>query len=131
MTSNARRNFQRNLNHLLAINKMSQVDLQKELGVSTATTSDWCAGKKIPKMDRVEEIANLFGVTTSEMLADNLAGEHFYFSKETRDIADEISENKELRLLFKATKDVNAGDLKMITELLKSLKRKERGDDGL
>lgn len=129
MTSNVRKNFQRNLNKFLQANKMNQVDLGAKLGVSSATTSDWSTGKKVPKMDRIEEIANILGVTTSMMLADEEDVSYYYLDRETRDVADEISKNKELHLLFKAARDVNSADLTSISEVLKALKKKEKGDD--
>ena len=55
--------------------------------------------------------------------------ENYYFSKETRDIAEKISKDKELKLLFKAAQDVPAEDLKNIHNLLKSLKRKENHEE--
>lgn len=128
MTKNEiRENFKRNLNKYMIVNGFNQVDMAKALGVSSATTSDWCTGKKIPKMDNVEEIANWLGVTTSDLLAS--AEEHYYLSKETREMAEEIGKDKELALLFKAARDVSSEDLKTVHELLKALKRKENHED--
>lgn len=129
MTSNARKNFQRNLNKFLQANKMNQVELGARLGVSSATTSDWCTGKKVPQMDRIEEIGNILGVTTSMMLADEEDVRFYYLDREAREIAGEISRNKDLRLLFESARDINSADLLSITNILKALKKKEKGDD--
>lgn len=129
MTSNVRKNFQRNLNRLMEENDISQADLVSKLKVSSATASDWCTGKKVPKMDRIEEVASLLGVTSSDMLADEGDAEHCYLHQKTRETADEIHKNKELGLLFDAARNVDAEDLKTVAELLKSLKKKERGND--
>lgn len=46
---------------------LSQVDISKELKVSKQTVSDWVSGKKFPRVDRMQQLANLFGVLMSEM----------------------------------------------------------------
>lgn len=129
MTSNVRKNFQRNLNNYLKANKMNQADLSEKLGVSSATTSDWSTGKKVPKMDRIEEVAKILGVTSSDMLADENEAKIYYLDRQAREVADEISKNRDLKLLFDAAQDVSANDLKSVAEILKSLKKKERGDE--
>ncbi len=122
--------FANNLLYFLNLNRMKPVDLARRLDVSESTVSRWLAGKTIPYMDKVDEAAKIFGIERSDLITSRNKKNH-YIDRKTREVADEISENKELRFLFEAARDVGAGDLKMITELLKSLKRKERGDDGL
>ena len=55
-------------------------------------------------------------------------GEKYYINDETASIAQEIFENKELRLLFDAAKDAQPEDLQTVHQMLLALKRKERGD---
>lgn len=129
MTSNVRKNFQRNLNNLLEANNMNQAELGAKLGVSSATTSDWCTGKKVPQMDRIEEIANILGVTSSVMLADGEEVDSYFLNRETASVANEIFKNPDIRLLFNAARDVSADDLRSVAAILESLKRKERGDE--
>lgn len=52
-----------------------------------------------------------------------------YLDDETAQIAQEIFENKELRLLFSAARDSSPEDLKTTHEMLMALKRKEKGVD--
>ena len=52
----------------------------------------------------------------------------YYLNDETSEIAQEIFENKELRLLFDAAKDAQPEDLQTVHQMLLALKRKERGD---
>lgn len=53
---------------------------------------------------------------------------HYYHDEETRDIADAISKDSELKLLFSAARDASPEDLKTVHEMLKALKRKEQRD---
>ena len=52
----------------------------------------------------------------------------YYFNEETAKAAQEIFENKELRMLFDATRDADPEDLKALHSMALALKRKERGN---
>lgn len=60
--------FGDNLARLLEDNHKTQADLSKYLGVSSATVSDWCNGKKMPRMDKIQSICNWFNIEKSEIL---------------------------------------------------------------
>ena len=53
--------------------------------------------------------------------------EQYYHDEETAQMAQEIFENKELRLLFSVARDASPEDLKTTHDMLMALKRKERG----
>lgn len=126
-----RGNFRRNLNYFMDLNGYNQLDLMRALSISSATASDYCTGKKVPRMDKIEEICDWLNINTSDLLEDKTESqeEGYYLSKETKEIAQEIAQDSDLRLLFDAARDVDAEDLKAVHALLKSLKRKERGED--
>lgn len=121
------------MNRLLEVEGKNQVDLAAKMDVSSATASDWCTGKKIPRMDMIERIAKWFGVSVSSMFSEVNEEKQdtapYYYNKETRQIADEISKDPELRLLFDAARDVRPEDMQALQHLLKSLKRKENHED--
>lgn len=53
----------------------------------------------------------------------------YYKTKETRRIAQEIYNNKELSLLFDAAKDASPEDLQTVHTMLMALKKKENNED--
>lgn len=55
-------------------------------------------------------------------------GPKYYLNDETAAIAQDIFENKELRLLFDAARDAAPEDLETVHSMLLALKRKERGN---
>lgn len=63
--------FARNLNLLLSLSQMTQSDLADRLGVSKTAVSSWCSGAKAPRMDKVDAMANIFGVTRSAFYAES------------------------------------------------------------
>lgn len=62
--------FAKNLNHLLKMHNMTQAELAERMGVSTATTSNWCKGIKLPRMDKVEKMCSIFDCLRSDLMED-------------------------------------------------------------
>lgn len=62
--------FSQNLNHFLSLNRMTQSELAERLNVSTATTSNWCKGIKIPRMDKVDRMCRIFNCKRSDLIED-------------------------------------------------------------
>lgn len=63
-----RKVFSKNLTNLLEARNKSQKDLVDYIGVSSSTVSNWCTGQKLPRMDKVQLIANWLGVNNSDLL---------------------------------------------------------------
>ena len=62
--------FSRNLRKLMEQNGKSRRDLSLALGISYYTVSDWVCGKKYPRMDKVELLADYFGVQKSDLIEE-------------------------------------------------------------
>ena len=123
--------FSKNLNHYLRLNSKSQLDLAKHLGVSTSAVSAWCRGVKTPRMDKVDAMCEYFHIKRSDLMEDKdeNPNDHYYLNEETAKAAQEIFENKDLRMLFDAARDADPEDLRALHTMALALKRKERGDD--
>ena len=52
----------------------------------------------------------------------------YYYNKETLEMAQELFKNKELRLLFDATKDIDSTDLYLVYDLVKRMKRTNKDE---
>lgn len=111
-------------------NNVTPYRVCKETGLTTATISNWKAGRYIPKSDKMQKIADFFGVSVEYLMTgeDRESGEKYYINDETAAIAQNIFENKELRLLFDAARDADPEDLTAVHGMLLALKRKERGN---
>lgn len=62
--------FAKNLRHYLNISGKTQKELAHIIGVSAPTMHEWCAGKKTPRMDKVQKLANYFGIQNSDLIED-------------------------------------------------------------
>lgn len=121
--------FSKNLNYYLNQNGKTQLDLANHLKVSTSAVSAWCRGVKTPRMDKVDAMCKYFGIRRSDLMEEKKNSETgYYLNEETAKAAQEIFENKELRMLFDATRNADAEDLKALHSMALALKRKERGN---
>lgn len=59
--------FAKNLRRLLKQRGHDQVDLASFMRVSSSTASDWCNGKKYPRVDKVQKLADWLGVLKSDL----------------------------------------------------------------
>lgn len=101
-------------------------DVAKATGIHPSTFSDWKKGKSKPKTDKMQKIADYFGVSVDYLLGVPSSGqEGYYTDPETARVAQEIFENDELRALFDVQKDLSAEDLRAIHQMALALKRKE------
>lgn len=125
--------FSKNLKYYMYINGKTQIDLINDLGFNKSAVSTWCNGTRLPRMDKVEQLARYFGINRSDLIEDKDKSESqeesYYTNPDTAKIAQEIYENKDLSLLFDAAKDATPEDLQTVHTMLMALKKKERGED--
>jgi len=119
--------FSRNLNYFLQLNRKSQKEVADTLGISLSTFNSWCTGTKIPRMDKIQKLADYFGIKKSDLIDDKTDNQTqgYYINEETRKIAQKIYENPALRILFDASRDAKPEDLLYVADLIKRLKAKE------
>ena len=97
--------FAKNLKKYMELNGKSRREMCAALGYSYFTFSDWVNGKKMPRMDKVEQLANYFGVLKSDLLEDKkeTAPENgsglSEAKKQLLDLAENCSEEEAEKLL--------------------------------
>lgn len=96
--------FSENLCKLLSQSGKTQLDLALQLGVAPSSVSSWCNGEKMPRMDKVERMAQYFNVPVSSLIEPNNASEGRNIIK----IAGRDGSFRELRLTDDQMKALNA-----------------------
>ncbi len=115
---------------LLISTGLKAADVVRGTGLPSSLFSEWKRGKSNPKADKLQLIADFFGVSLEYLMTgkEKDGGETYYLNPETADMAQKIFENKELRMLFDAARDAAPEDLETVHSMLLALKRKERGN---
>ena len=123
MPDNAREIFVRNLRYLMNARGISQADICRELGMSSTTVSDWCTGKKYPRVDAMQRLADLLGVLFSTLTTEGGLQD---FEDQQR--IEVLHENQTLRLLFDKQCRLDETDLNAVLAVVNAIS-KERDPD--
>ena len=65
--------FSRNLRRYVEESGMRSMDVAAAIGVTPAAVSDWMNGKKYPRIDKIELLADLFHILKSDLIEDKSA----------------------------------------------------------
>lgn len=105
-----RRTFPKRLDYYMKLNRKSRNDLVRDLGFNYSTVRDWVKGITVPRMDKVEMLANYFGCTTGDLLEE----------KEKPTVNDDgLSENQ--RKLIEFAKTVPEDKAEMILQVMRTI----------
>ena len=123
-----KRIFSKNLNNYLAMSDKTQKEVAEAIGVSPQTFNTWCQGIALPRMGKVQLLADYFKIGKTDLIDEKNKenGEPYYLNDETRQIAQEAFENPELRTLFHVARDIPPERLKAHIEFMKSLKEQKK-----
>jgi len=81
--------FSKNLNYFLEKSGKSQKDVCEDLNFSSSTVSDWFSGKKYPRIETLQILADYFNIKKSQLIEERTVdfslmeeGNHFYVNED-------------------------------------------------
>lgn len=113
---------------------LTQEELAQKLHISRSRVGMYETGARQPDYETLEAIADFFNVDMDYLLGRStkttvIPNTGYYLNPETAKVAQEVFENRDLRILFDAARDASPEDIKTATGVLKALLAKERGKD--
>ena len=60
--------FSQNLRYYMSLNNKEQIDLINDLGFNKSAVSTWCNGTRLPRMDKVNMLAEYFHINRSDLI---------------------------------------------------------------
>ena len=118
--------FAKNLRHYLDRENKTQKEVADAIGVSPQTFNTWLQMVALPRMGKVQALADYFGINKSDLLEDKGTQEEdnsYYIDEEAKELAQFLFENPEYKILFDAAKDVSAEDLEMVKTIIDKFKK--------
>lgn len=116
-----KRVFQKNLNRYLAMGGKTQKEVAEKIHVSPQTFNTWCQGIAIPRMGKVQLLADYFGINKSDLIEEHSSNEEqssYYLDDEAREAADFLHKNPEYKVLFDASRKVKREDIDFVKRML-------------
>lgn len=129
--SEQRRVFSNNLQKYVNMSGRTQKDIAIDLDVNPPTFSMWIKGKAMPSVSVIRKIADYFGIGITDLVDEKQPQRRYeyYLDPEAAEIAQEMHDNKDLRILLDAARTASSEDLRTTYQMLMALKRKEQGGD--
>ena len=117
---------------LLDSRNLKNADISRATGISNMTLSDWKRGKSTPKQDKLQKIADYFGVSieylmTGEEPTIDASNQGYYIDEETARTAQEIYNND--KILFDVYKTADKDRLIAYAKKLSELRKLEEGEE--
>ena len=70
-----KRTFGENLTYYVGRSGKTQKEIADVVGVAASTFNDWCKGKKYARIDKIEILADYFGIKKSDLIEERVDSE--------------------------------------------------------
>lgn len=110
--------FASNLNFYMRLNKKSRNDMADAIGVSYFTFTDWVKGKSYPRMDKVERMAEYFGIKISDLVEKKTIESK---PVEIAELHAEMLMDEEYLALYEEFKKLDTKKRQIVKDLVRSL----------
>lgn len=109
---------------------VTTADVCKATGIGQSTISNWKSRRNLISGKNAQLIADYFNVSVDYLMTgkEKEGGEEYYLNDETKEIAQDIFENKELKMLFDVARSAPADRLLAYYKMIASLEHKENDD---
>ena len=119
-----KRIFAKNFNYYLSINNKTQADIVQDLHITASTVSDWANGKKYPRVDKMQMLADYFGILKSDLTEEHEEAK-LTDDIELQEYLEELKNRSEMRMLFSLAKGATKEDVIQAVKIIEALKKDE------
>ena len=123
MKTNNKNIFAQNLQHYMDLNKKTRKDVCNALGFSYYTFTDWVNGKKYPRMDKVEKLAEYFGILKSDLIEEKMTEETEKDNDIIADIIVRMRMDQDFHDAVVLLHQLEPGKVKGINEMLNAFQK--------
>lgn len=114
-----------NIQRLMDSRGIDRNKICADLGFKYTTFTDWVKGKTYPRIDKIEMMANYFGVNKSELVEKHVEG-GYYTNAEVAEFAEYLRTRPGARMLFSAAKDMSKEEMEETVKYIEFLKSKHK-----
>lgn len=113
--------FAKNLRYYMESRGKTQKELAEIVGVSAPTVNDWIKGKKYPRIDKIEMLANYFNILKSDLIEEKTE-EHRQMQKKNDTLTDIVVRLRTDDVFCEAVESLYKMDSDKLSSLLAFLK---------
>ena len=120
----------KNIKRLMDLRGKDRNDVCKDLGFKYTTFTDWINAKTYPRIDKIEMMANYFGVSKADLVEEPVEAEPYYINDDARELAQFLFENPEYKVLFDASRKVKKEDIAFVKQMIDRMRGDGYDDTG-
>lgn len=113
--------FSENLQYYLAKFGDKQKDIATITKVSNGTISDWLKKRSYPRMDKIQRLAEYWGIEMADLVEKHSFDNKYYLQKEAKIIADELTKNTDLFMVLQKYKKLSLENQEIVKAMINSL----------
>ena len=112
--------FAANLSYYIEMSGKSQKDIAEIVGIAPSTFNDWIKGRKYPRIDKIELLANYFGIQKSDLIEEKMTEEKEKDNDALASIIVRMRTDKEFRSVVESLYSLDAAKINGVQEMLKA-----------
>lgn len=114
-----------NIQRLMDSRGIDRNKICADLGFKYTTFTDWVKGNTYPRIDKIEMMANYFGVPKSQLI-EKYVDDGYYSDAEAVEFAEYLRTRPGARMLFSAAKDITKEEMEETVKYIEFLKSKHK-----
>lgn len=114
--------FAKNLSYYIERSGKTQKEIAEIVGVSKSTFNDWVKGKKYPRIDKIEILADFFKILKSDLIEEKTE-EHREMQKKNDTLSDIVLKLRTDDIFLEAVECLHEMDADKLSGLLTFLKQ--------
>ena len=121
----------KNIRKFRKLNRLTQEELANKIGVTDKAISSWEVDRTEPDIGTVQKLARYFGCDISDLVGEQEqyrvkeSGQLYYLNDDVRELAQELFDNRELKLVMNASRKLSKKSLTDLKNIIDSMKGEE------
>lgn len=115
--------FAKNLRYYMGVSGKNQKELAEVAGVSAPTFNEWINAKKFPRIDKIQKLADFFGIMKSDLIEEKLTEEKKKDNEILADVIVRMRMDDAFRDLVLALYAYDADKIKGISQMLNAFEK--------
>ena len=110
--------FGKNLTYYVERSGKTQKDIADVVGVAASTFNDWCKGRKYARIDKIEILADYFGIKKSDLIEERIDSESRKLNNLMADIIVRMRSDDEFLSVVQVLYHLDSEQIAAVKQLL-------------
>lgn len=115
--------FAKNLRRHMELAGKNQKEIAEAVGVTAPTFNEWINGKKFPRIDKIQKLADYFGILKSDLIEEKMTEEKEKDNDLLANIIVRMRMDKEFFSVVESLYSLDAGKINGVAEMLNAFKQ--------